>query len=112
MNKEINQFLVITTKLAKNDLRQNGSTLTTIWPVLHNCSFPPDAPKIAYPGGTSFQATLGASYTLPCPVDALPDATNIRWKRVSQAGVETYLDMNDVRYSGSVPSVSLSRSMG
>ncbi|GFR66575.1 hemicentin-1 [Elysia marginata] len=64
------------------------------------------SPSITYPGGTSFQASLGASFTLPCPVDALPNATTIRWKRISSTGVATYLNIqNEARYSGSTAQV-------
>ncbi|GFO02841.1 titin [Plakobranchus ocellatus] len=59
------------------------------------------APRISYSGGTSFQAALGASYTLPCPVDANPNATTIRWKRISATG-ETYINIQtEPRYTGS-----------
>ncbi|RUS78514.1 hypothetical protein EGW08_013726, partial [Elysia chlorotica] len=60
------------------------------------------APKISYPNGNSFQASLGASFTIPCPVDANPNATTIRWKRVSSTNQVTYLNvLANNRYSGS-----------
>ncbi|XP_059165768.1 hemicentin-1-like [Physella acuta] len=76
---------------ASNSLGSGSFTAPTMLTVNY-------APVIRY-NITSFTGNVGSSIVLPCPVNALPEITTIRWKRYD-AGQVTTLSLTSSKYSG------------
>jgi hypothetical protein len=49
---------------------------------------------------TSLNGKVGSSLTLPCPVDAFPQSTNLLWYRIVNASADVLNITSDSRYSG------------